>query len=70
MSYTVLFQTPECTVCHKVSEVELPVGPYEAWRAGQLIQVAFPDMSADDRELLVSGTHPPCWDALMGDAKE
>ena len=26
------------------------------------VQVAFPDLNADQREMLISGTHPACFD--------
>jgi len=40
------------------------------WREGENIQHAFPDMSAGDREVLISGTHPACWDKLFGEENE
>lgn len=64
---TVLVQAPECVVCHKSDEVELPKAAYEAWRGGVHVQDAFPDMTPDDRELLISGTHPACWKFLYGE---
>jgi hypothetical protein len=36
----------------------------------QHVQVAFPDMSAGDRELLISGTHPECWERIFADDGE
>jgi hypothetical protein len=35
------------------------------WQGGENIQQVFPDMSAEDRELLISGIHPVCWDQLF-----
>jgi transcriptional regulator GlxA family with amidase domain len=35
------------------------------WQEGENIQNAFPDMSAADREILISGTHAACWDKLF-----
>lgn len=32
---------------------------------GSLIQVAMPELSADDRELLISGTCGPCFDKMF-----
>jgi hypothetical protein len=42
----------------------------ESWQAGEIIQVAFPDMSIDDREILISGTHPACWNKLFPEEGE
>ena len=36
---------------------------------GWYADVCFPTLSLDQRELLISGTHPECWDALMGEDK-
>jgi hypothetical protein len=40
------------------------------WRAGVLIQRAFPNMTADQREMLITGTHPECWETMFADDKE
>lgn len=36
-----------------------------AYRAGAHAQVAFPGLSADDREFLISGTSPEGWDRMF-----
>lgn len=66
-----MFPTPICTVCGKLSVVEIPVEKLSdvvRWRArkDRNIQEILPDLTADDRELLISGTHPACWDELFG----
>lgn len=35
------------------------------WLAGEHIQDVMPELSADDREMLISGMHADCWDALF-----
>lgn len=65
MSQTMIYTAPECSVCCRASEVELDRKAYAAWRAGTHVQDAFPDMTADQREVLISGTHGPCWDELF-----
>lgn len=57
--------TPPCMGCNDRSSILLPAGKVEAWRNGALIQRVFPNMSAADRETLISGTHPACWDAMF-----
>jgi hypothetical protein len=42
----------------------------ERWREGELIQDVFPDMSVNDREMLITGTHPACWDKLFPGEEE
>lgn len=59
--------TPACIVCGGASLVTVDRAAHAAWKAGQLVQLAFPDWTNDQRELLVSGTHPHCWDVLNPD---
>ena len=70
MSYTL--QTPQCHYCHKPSIIELSQSELERYGALQrgefrFIQDALPEWSADKRELLITGTHPECWDAIFED---
>lgn len=59
-------KTPRCIVCGKVGWVTMPADAYDAWAAGAMLQTAAPGLSVDDREQLLSGTHPACWDTLDG----
>ena len=36
------------------------------YKAGELVQRVWPEMSRDERELLITGTHPACWSAMFG----
>lgn len=56
--------TPRCIVCGETSEMEVAQHGMAKWNAGAYIQEAFPELSADDREMLLTGTHPACWDSL------
>lgn len=58
--------TKPCPVCRRASSLSVDREAYSAWKRDTLVQIAFPTMSADDRELLISGTHPACGDQLMG----
>lgn len=62
---TVIVQTPTCSVCGKTTLVELDEAKVERWLAGEHIQVVWPEMPKDEREMLISGTHPACWDRLF-----
>lgn len=55
----------QCPRCGKGSYVAVSTEAYEAWQGGMYIQDAFPDMSADVREMLVSGIDPECWTAIF-----
>jgi hypothetical protein len=47
----------------KVNSREIPVTEAQlaAWNAGAMIQDAMPDVSADDREFLMTGITPEEW---------
>jgi hypothetical protein len=61
-----LYQTRTCVVCGKSTIVELDTVKAEKWLRGSgHVQDIFPEMSKDDRELLISGTHPVCWNKLF-----
>ena len=65
------FTTPACIHCHKTSEIELDPKDVLRWTGTrELIQNVWPDMSAEDRELLMTGTHSICWNAMFGEAAE
>lgn len=59
------FITRPCSLCGKSEAIELDEEKYKRWRKGELIQRVWPRMTADERELLISGTHPKCWDTLF-----
>ena len=64
---TITLNTMPCRVCGGSSTMTVSASGYEAWRKGAYVQDAFPEMLADEREMLISGTHPSCWDSLWAD---
>jgi hypothetical protein len=58
-----------CTWCNKPAEVTVTEFDYKRWRSGTHAQHAFAEMSADDREMLISGTPPACWDEMFSDTE-
>lgn len=58
-------QCRPCTMCGKVNTVRVPKAGFDKWRTGALIQNVLPEVSKEDRELLISGTCPPCFDKLF-----
>jgi hypothetical protein len=50
-----------------VVEVLVNVDDYNQWQGGKLVQDAFPYLSADEREILISGTCGPCFDAMFSE---
>lgn len=54
-----------CPRCHKLQIIEVDASQYNDWMAGKNIQIAFPTLSADDREVLMSGICPKCWEEIF-----
>ena len=46
--------------------MQVHVEDVTAWENGELIQNAMPYLSADEREVLISGTCGPCFDRMFG----
>ena len=62
----VVYQPRNCMICGKPNEpITLPREAYERWEAGEYAQNVFPQMSVDQREILISGSHPQCFDDLF-----
>jgi hypothetical protein len=47
-------------------EINVSQAQLDAWNSGELIQRAMPDLSADDREFILTGILPHQWDELFG----
>lgn len=59
-----------CPFCGHAHEVEVNEVDYWDWQDGVLAQDAFPYLSADEREMLISGICPTCWDKMFRDDGE
>jgi len=57
--------TKTCHFCHQPSHVTAPLDGVRKWITGALIQAAMPGLPVGDREILVSGSHPACFDAAF-----
>lgn len=55
-----------CPFCGKESVVSVFEDDYYAWLRNGLVQDVFPYLSADERELLISGICPECWEKTFG----
>jgi hypothetical protein len=60
--------TPKCGMCGERGVVhDVDALGYIRWRElGENIQDALPDLDADQRELLMTGTHAHCWERMWG----
>ena len=70
MSETVIFHCPSCRVCGNSSEIQMVKADLDLWKSGEYVQNVFPWMTPDEREVLISGTHPACWTRLFGEDGE
>ncbi len=59
-----------CSITNKQYEVRCKSVDWEAWKAGKLIQNAFPYLDVDQREFLKIGWTPAEWDAKLGSEEE
>ncbi len=62
--------TKQCKFCKQLKQISVDVDGFRRWLRGDLIQVALPNSSADDRELLQSGTCGPCYDKLFAEVED
>jgi hypothetical protein len=67
---TTIVETNRCFVCGNRAALEVPLEGLRAWQNGELIQVALPDLSAAQRELLISGVHEHCWEKISREDEE
>ena len=64
------YQTKPCIRCGESSTMMLDVEKIKRWVDGEYVQDVWPEMSIDNRELLITGTHPACWDEMFSDDDE
>lgn len=59
-------------VTGKINEMDLPVTAEQVlnYTHGELVQNAFPQLNAEQREFIISGCTPEDWKALYGDSDE
>ena len=50
-----------------VMDIDITQAQLDAWVDGSLIQDVMPDISADEREFIMTGTTPDEWDAMFGE---
>jgi hypothetical protein len=55
----------ECVTCHEVFHFEVNTPDWEKYNSGEPIQNCFPYLTADDRELFISGLCGSCFDKLF-----
>ena len=59
-----------CNKCKDQVEMAVNEDDYTSWENGELIQNAMPYLTADEREVLISGICGPCFGGLYGGGKK
>lgn len=62
--------TKPCPLCGKQGEIVVPREDYERYKKGFYVQDAFPQLSAGDREQILTGYHSQCWDACFKEEED
>jgi len=61
--------TPRCWHCGKTGELKIPSEIFFAGKRklekGALIQEAFPTLHYSQREQIMTGIHPECWEKMF-----
>lgn len=70
MNYKEVSVITRCPFCGHANEVEVNEMDYLDWQDGELAQNAFPYLSADEREMLISGICNQCWDGMFGEGDD
>lgn len=53
--------------CGKGAAIEVSAEGLARYKGGEVIQKAFPELSDGEREIILSGTHPECWEAMWAE---
>jgi len=53
-----------CQWCNKPASIEVGLDSFNEWCAGGHAQKVWPSLSAEQREIIISGTHGECWDLM------
>lgn len=65
--FNLVHHIASCPTCKDIAIITINQTDYEAWLSGTMIQDAFPYLSVEDRERLLSGYCPDCWDWIFGE---
>jgi len=63
----VTVETKTCVVCLEGGDVTMPRIAFFRFTQGMSIQEAWPEGTPGEREQLINGTHPECFDQLFGE---
>lgn len=70
INYKEVCVVTSCPFCGRANEIEVNEMDYFDWDDGMSAQDAFPYLSAEEREMLISGICPTCWNKTFNDSEE
>lgn len=63
--------TKPCPMCGKTKTLTVDKDNYRRWSHREMLaQEAFPELSPEDRERLISGTCPDCWNKMCASMED
>ena len=65
VNYKEVCVVTRCPFCGRGNEVEVNESDYLDWSDGVHVQVAFPYLSKYEKEMLISGICPTCWENIF-----
>jgi len=65
INYKEVSVVTRCPFCGRGNEIEVNEIDYLDWQDGELAQNAFPYLSTDEREALITGICPTCWAGMF-----
>ena len=63
-------ETPACLGCGQSTWFTVTEDEFTRIQAGEHIQRVLPHFSAEDREMLISGTCPDCWEEMFAEDED
>jgi len=67
MSTSIIWWEARCPFCGKRNKLAISAKGYKAWTSGAMVQDAFPELGANEREFLITGMCAKCQDDVFGD---
>lgn len=59
----------KCQWCRETHYIVVDRNDYYSWKRGKMAQAAFPYLTPDEREMLISRTCGNCWNEIMSEGQ-
>lgn len=59
-----------CIVCGGRNIITVEAHKHNLWRDGKYVQNVWPELAPSQREMMINGTHPACFEALFPPEEE